>query len=72
MKKSLKLKCRNCNCIIETDDKENVAYCGCRKCSIQLKDDMFFIGSEIGVGGYILLKDGIEYVMVNKEEFENG
>ena len=49
-----------------------MVFCGCRKCSIQLKEDMFFIGSESGVGGYTIIKDDKEYVMVDKEEFENG
>ena len=64
----LKLRCRNCGILIELQNNGDVTACGCGKCSLQLKDDRVLVGSENGIGGYILIKDDKEYIMIAGEE----
>lgn len=70
-KKIIQLKCRNCNDIIEPSfSKYNK--CSCGKCSLRVKGDEVTISSVLGIGSYIIIQDGKEYVFVSKEELEES
>lgn len=64
----LKLRCRHCNSLIELQEDRCMSTCDCGKCSLQLNDGKVLVGSENGIGGYVMIKDNTEYVMVSREE----
>lgn len=66
----LKLRCRNCNSIIELFEKEKEKSCNCGNCSIGFKDGRIYISSKKGVGDYILYNGDDEYIFILKKDLE--
>lgn len=64
----IKLKCRNCGSVIVLTNKNGNVECNCGKCVLEYRNKKIYIGSETGIGGYIIIKGDAEYVLVKKEE----
>ena len=53
MEEILKLKCRQCETVIELN-KDEVVECGCGNCSFGIKNGKVSINSKNGVSGFTL------------------
>lgn len=66
MEEILKLKCRQCETVIELN-KDGLVECGCGNCSFGIKDGKVSINSKNGVSGFTLYDNNDEFILLPRQ-----
>lgn len=73
MEKSLlRLKCRNCESIVEITSYNQENKCNCGNCRLGLKEGIVYIGSKNGLGDYLIYNGDKEYILISRQELEGN